>query len=295
MSSPASHPDLDLGDRNVHVSTAKSLLNSQGFHAGTGPLFDRVMQDALVAFQGSHVGPDGKPLNAIGRVGRKTWWALYNPSGPAQRAFLEPVKATPLFPSGTPALRRAVIEFGLRLWRTGVREIPDGSNWGDGVTTILTATGQRSAAAWCAFTASHVHHGGTGQLLLGRHRGRVRDIWDEALKRGCAFEKGSGYVPRPGDLGITLYRNKRGQLNGMGHIWHMVALGPRNGRGRDYNHLGGNEGNRYKLGIRNTMDESLFGWVNPFGDMDTPPCKACEVLPFQPNVAKAAEALAATR
>lgn len=294
MSHPASHPDLDLGDRNAHVEVAKSLLNSQGFFAGTGRVFDQLMQGAVVAFQGSHVGPDGKPLNAIGRVGRKTWWALYHPSGPAQRAFMEPTGA-PLFPEGTAAQRRAVVEFGLQLWRSGVREIPDGSNWGDGVTTLLRATGQHSAAAWCAFTVSHVHHGGTGQRLMGRHWGRVRDVWDEAKRRGWAFEKGSGYVPRPGDLGVTLYRNSRGQLNGMGHIWHAVAIGPARGRGRDYNHLGGNEGNRYKLGLRNTMDEGLFGWVNPFGDMDQKPCRACEVLPFQSNVAKAAEALAATR
>jgi len=295
MSKPASHPDLDIGDRNAHVAVAKSILKSQGFDAGTGELFDERMQGALVAFQGSHVGPDGKPLNAIGRVGRRTWWALYNPSGPAQRGFMEPVPGAQLLPRNIPALRRAVVEAGLKLWRTNVREIPDGSNWGDGVSTLLTAVGQRSPAAWCAFTSSYIHHLGTGELLLGAHRGLVRAIWAEAVRRGCAFEKGSGYVPRPGDLGVTLYRNKRGQLNGMGHMWHMIALGPRSGRGRNYNHLGGNEGNRLKLGIRNTADESLFGWINPFGDHDQPACQSCEVLPFQPNAAKAAEALAATR
>lgn len=295
MSKPASHPDLDRGARNEHVTVAKSILTSQGFDAGTGNLFDEKMLGALVAFQGSHTGPDGKPLNAIGRVGRKTWWALYNPSGPAQRAYMEPVKGQILLPADIPAQRRAVVEAGLGLWKWNVREIPDGANWGDGVTTLLQHVGQMSPAAWCAFCASHIHHLGTGEKLMGRHRGAVREIWAEAVKRGWAFEKDSGYLPRPADLGVTLYRNKRGQLNGLGHIWHVIAIGPRSGRGRAYNHLGGNEGNRLKLGLRNTADEGLFGWINPFGDMDSPPCKCSEVLPFQANAAKAAEALAATR
>jgi hypothetical protein len=295
MSSAASHPDLDLGDRNAHVAVAKSILNSQGFAAGTGELFDERMQGAVVTFQGSHAGPDGKPLNAIGRVGRKTWWALYNPSGAAQRGYMQLVPGVSILPANIAAKRRAVVEAGMGLWRSNVREIPDGSNWGDGVSTLLRRVGQKSPAPWCAFTSSDIHFAGTGELLLGRHRGRVRDIWDEAVRRGWAFEKGSGYLPRPADLGVTLYRNSKGQLNGMGHIWHVIALGPRSGRGRAYNHLGGNEGNRLKLGLRNTADESLFGWVNPFGDHDQPACSACEVLPFAPNLAKAAEALAATR
>jgi hypothetical protein len=176
-----------------------------------------------------------------------------------------------------------------------MREIPDGSNWGNGVSTMLQAVGQMSPAAWCAFVQSRIYEMGTGERLFGQRWGLVRALWNEAKRRGWAFEKGSGYVPRPGDLGVTLYRNARGQLNGMGHLWMMIALGPRAGKGRAYNHLGGNEGNRLKLGLRNTMDDSLFGWINPFGDMASAPCKSCEVLPFQANAAKAAEALAATR
>jgi hypothetical protein len=295
MSKPEAHPDLDRGDRNVHVAVAKSILNSQGFAAGTGELFDEKMLGALVAFQGSHVGPDGKPLQAIGRVGRKTWWALYNPSGAAQRGFMEPVPGVAVLPVGVADKRRAVVEAGLKLWRGGMKEIPDGSNWGNGVSTMLKAVGQMSPAAWCAFVQSRIHELGTGERLLGRHFGLVRAVWNEAKRMGWAFERGSGYVPRPGDLGVTLYRNAAGQLNGTGHVWMLVALGPRAGRGRAYNHLGGNEGNRLKLGLRNTMDESLFGWINPFGDLDSRACQACSVLPFQPNAELAAQAWGATR
>ena len=295
MSNPASHPDLDRGVRNTHVAVAKSILRSQGFDAGTGELFDEKMQGALVAFQGSHVGPDGKPLAAIGRVGRKTWWALYNPSGAAQRGFMEPVPGVAVLPVGVADKRRAVVEAGLELWGSNVREIPDGSNWGDGVGTLLLATGQKSPVPWCCFTVSRVHQLGTGSLLFERQWGLVRALWNEAKRRGCAFERGSGYEPRPADLGVTLYRNAKGQLNGTGHIWHMIALGPKSGRGRAYNHLGGNEGNRFKLGLRNTADESLFGWINPFGDMDSQACKSCEVLPFQPNAEMAAKTWGATR
>ena len=295
MSKPSAHPDLDRGDSNVHVAVAKSILNSQGFAAGTGELFDAKMQGALVAFQGSHVGPDGKPLAAIGRVGRRTWWALYNPSGDAQRGFMEPVAGRVVVPGDVSAVRRAVVEAGLKLWRGGMREIPDGSNWGDGVSTMLKAVGQMSPAAWCAFVQSRIHELGTGERLLGKRWGLVRALWNEAKRLGLAFERDSGYVPRPSDLGVTLYRNARGQLNGMGHVWMMVALGPKRGRGRDYNHLGGNEGNRLKLGLRNTMDEGLFGWINPFGDMAEPMCESCAALPFQANAEKAAQAWGATR
>jgi hypothetical protein len=288
------YPDLDIGDRNPHVAIAKSLLNSQGFAAGSGELFDERMQGALVAFQGSHVGADGKPLKAIGRVGRKTWWALTNSSGPLQRAFMEQTPSVPLVSPGTPAKRKAIVEEGIKLWKSNVREISDGSNWGDGVSTILQKVGQKSPAPWCAFLVSYIYQLGTGELLFGRHWGLVRALWNEAVRRGLAFERGSGYEPRPADLGVTLYRGSNGKLNGTGHVWTVIAVGPKSGRGRAYNHLGGNEGNRLKLGLRNTYDEGLFGWINPFGDMNEPASKL-EVLPFQVNAARAAEALAATR
>jgi hypothetical protein len=285
------HPDLDFKDRGPDVEIAKAMLNSQGFRAGTGPVFDELMRDAVVSFQASHVGSDGKPLKAIGRVGQRTWWALYNPSGPAQRAFMELTPGAKPFVCDPKSDRGRVLSAGLKLWREGVREIPDGSNWGDGVSKVLANAG--GPRFWCCHLIGHVFMLGTGEYLWEKDWGLVMGLWNEAKRRGCAFEKSSGYVPRPCDLGVTLYRNSKGRLTGSGHIWFNVNLGPKSGRGRDYNHLGGNEGNRLKLGIRNTADESLFGWINPFGD--GPGTEVCEVLPFQRNAEKAAAAFAATR
>ena len=287
MSGPASHPDLDLGDSSSHVEVAKAILNSQGFAAGTGNKFDKKLLDAIIVFQGSHVGPDRKPLRQLGRVGRKTWWALYNPEGDAQRAY-----ASGELPDNLPAGdRKAVVEAAYNLWKNNVREIPSGANWGDGVTDVLRHAG--GPRPWCAHFVSHAFKAGTGEYPFGKDHGHVLTLWNEAKKRGRAHEKGSGYVPAPGDAGVTLYRNSSGRLTGSGHIWYMIALGPKSGKGRAYNHIGGNEGNRLKLGIRNTTDDSLYGWIDLFGDGEKP-CR-CNVLPFQEDLSRANESLASTR
>jgi len=286
------YPDLDPGDRGPAVAIAKSILASQGFNAGTGDLFDEKMKDQVVSFQASHKGPDGKPLKGIGRIGQRTWWALQNPSGEAQRSHLKPVPGQNPVSKLLPALRQKVVETALKLWRKGIREIPDGSNWGDGVSEVLENAG--GPRFWCAHFIGHIFLLATGAYLFGKDNGLVMAIVNEARKRGLVREKNSGYIPRPGDLGVTLYRNARGQLKGTGHIWMVIAMGPKRGRGRDYNHLGGNEGNRAHLGIRNTQDESLALWINPWNDDHiTPTC--CDNLPFQANLSKADEAFASTR
>jgi hypothetical protein len=289
------YPDLKLGDKSPFIVTAKALLNSQGFFQPAGDQFDENFQATLVSFQGSHKGPDGKPLNAIGILGQKTWWALQNPTGPAQRSFMELQPGRNEVPKSITATRQAVLEAALKMWRANTREIPAGSNWGDGVSKILAKAG--SARPWCCHTIGHAFVEGTGRYLWGRDWGLVSALWNEAEKRGCAHTKASGYVPRPCDLGVTLYRNAAGRLKGTGHIWFMVALGPKPSRGvgRAYNHLGGNEGDRLHLGLRNTMDESLHGWINPFGDDDIQSPLFLPSLPFQPNLERAKEAFAATR
>lgn len=280
------HPYLELGDRRPEVIIAKSILASQGFWTGDkSNYFDERFRNAVVAFQGSHVGPDGKPLQAPGAIGPKTWWALYNPSGEAQRSHLVQVHSLETTLPNT--ARADYITRLVQLWKTGVQEIPDGSNWGDGVSTVLRNAG--GPRPWCMHLVCHAHKLATGHYPFGADHGLVSAFWREAKARGLAHEKGSGYKPRPGDCGVTLYRSKSGKLNGTGHIWTAIAFEAGTSR---YNHIGGNEGNRLKLGIRTTRDESLFGWIDLFNDGAEP---MRQLLPFQKDASKAAQDFGKTR
>lgn len=284
---------FDVGDRSPHIAVAKSILRSQGYDIQRLPT-DRKDEDftasfaaELAAFQGSHTGKDGKPLAAIGRLGPKTWWALHNPSGAPQRAFMTQIKDV----TNTTPERETFVQTLIGHWRENVFERPDGSNWGDGVTKILTHAG--GPRAWCMHSISYDWKKAFGEYPLGKDHGHVLTFVNACKAKG--FTRGKDYMPEPGDLGFTLYTGPRGHLTGSGHIWAVVAIEkPRRGVMR-YNHVGGNEGNRLKLGLRTTADESLSGWINLFGDAHLPTDPMDYGLAFSPDAQKAQNALASTR
>ena len=120
---------LKFGDKGPEVKRLQRILKKHGYFTGepTGN-FLKLTKDAVIRYQMTHLGPDGKFLQVDGIVGRNTWWALNNPSGSKQKSNIPP-----LIPRRITSTRLKVLTIAAAEHQRGVREIPDGSNWGDGV------------------------------------------------------------------------------------------------------------------------------------------------------------------
>jgi hypothetical protein len=265
---PALARDLKRGDSGDDVKGVQTILQKEGFFKGT-PLgnFGPVTETAVKHFQGTHIGEDGKFLKVDGEVGPKTWWALYNPHGDAQRNFI-PTDEKVVIPDAGPRGKFLAALYALQA--TGVREIPDGSNYGDGVTAICNACGFSYGIYWCLATQSHVWRLAFGTPPLGAMHVHCSTFWNEAKKLGKAHPK-KGYTPIPGDIAIYNYNgglNSSGRLEGSGHAAGVVRVST---SGSQFNAIEGNVGNRLKHSIRNVSDGVLVGFVNLFGDDANPP------------------------
>jgi peptidoglycan hydrolase-like protein with peptidoglycan-binding domain len=243
------------------VIRLKQLLKEQGFwdRPTDNSYYGEVTQPALRQFQLSHVDQDGKYLLADGVVGPKTWWALANPSGPEQRNFISgPEGITIANPSrdtefnaryGKFSLQRqAFIRLLFYEHSKGVREIPDGSNKGGEVNKYLQSYGP---SPWCALFQSWAYTQVTGNLPLGSVQAHVQTWYNLAKRQKMITDS-----PVPGDLAVWFFDK------GAGHVSAVVA-----DSGRHFNTIGGNEGNRVKLGLRDRKREpSLKGFIRLFDD-----------------------------
>lgn len=251
-----------LASRRNHVNPPaavnywRQILRSQGYSTvnATGP-FDKSVIEATRHFQMTRVDKNGAPLTVDGEVGDKTWWAGLNPSGSAQRNWLEPDGV----PSGLSAARARIVRSALKDHAAGVREVPDGSNYGGGVTRYLEGIGP---AFWCGYAVSTWCKDGTGEWPLGHRTGLVADLWNRARREGRAYTR--DLCPVPGDAFILLYRNSNGTLTGLGHTGIVAAVGHDMNL---WNAVEGNAGNRVKLSVRDTANTSvLVGFVDMVGD-----------------------------
>ena len=249
-------PLLKYGDTGEHVKALQSILRSQGFFDGAiGGNFLRKTKAAVVYWQQTHVGENGKPLSVDGIVGPATWWSLENPSGSAQRNNIHSK-----VPSGLDETRNVILETALK--EHGNKEIPDGSNRGDGVDKYIEGFGP---APWCCLFYSWVLKQATGEYPLGRRHAHVLTFWRAAKAVGKAFYK-SKYTPVPGDAFIMLYKNKSGALTGSGHIGFVLRVSD---DGKRFNTIEGNAGNRVKVGLRSVSESSIIGFVNLHGSNST--------------------------
>lgn len=274
---------LRFGMSGDDVKAAQELLQAQGFFDGTPQgNYRELTRASVIYFQGTHLGEDGLFLKPDGVLGPATWWALHNPSGEAQRSFIEAPDDSKL--ESEPRLK--VLQYFRDIYREGIREIPDGSNYGDGVTAIVNACGYDRGIAWCMAIQSAAEKVVYGEAPLGAMHVSCARFWNEATKWGRAFPK-EAYRPIPGDIGIFIYgTRKKGpnggiQLSGPGHA---VRVDQVSADGRSFNTFGGNEGNRLKYALRRTKEESLVGFVNLFEDEDNRP-------QFKPGVTHAPEVI----
>jgi hypothetical protein len=252
---------LRRGDKGEDVKLVQTILQQEGFFKGT-PLgnFLGVTEAAVKHFQGTHIGENGEFLAADGVVGPLTWWALHNPHGDAQRSFIP----TPE-PVATVSPRLRYVQYLYEMHGRGIREIPDGANYGDGVTPVVNACGFSYGIYWCLAAQAYAWRQVFGEPPLGAMHVHCSTFWNEALKRGQAHPK-KNYVPLPGDIAIYNYAGglKAGnRLTGPGHAAGVARVSE---DGRRFNALEGNVGNRFKHSIRNVSESSLVGFVNLFGD-----------------------------
>lgn len=244
---------LRYGDTGESVKDLQRILKSQGYFDGAiGGNFLQLTKAAVVHFQQTHQGENGGFLSPDGIVGPKTWWALKNPSGVAQRSFL----GQGYLPHGISGARKTVLEFAYKAYAQNIREIPDGSNKGDGVDQIIQGFGP---APWCCLFVSWVWKEALGYYPLGKQHAHCATFWKEAEKH--RFVKGSR-EPIPGDLFIMIYNGQ----SGPGHTGIVTNVEP---GGQRFNTLEGNTGNRLKHGQRSINQGTLVGFINLFGTHPT--------------------------
>ncbi len=267
---PPLERDLVYGVSGEDVKYVQTILQKEGFFKGT-PLgnFKKLTKTAVIAFQIAHIDENGKPLKGDGKVGELTWWALHNPHGDAQRNFI-PVDEGVKIVEVDAGPRSKLLKQAYAMYAKGIREIPDGSNYGDGVTPIVNSCGFSYGIFWCLAAVSYAWKESFDEKPLGAMHVGCSTFWNEAVKQGKAHPK-KGYVPVPGDIAIYNYGSgllSNGRLSGAGHAAIVARVSV---DGKQFNALEGNIGNRYKHSIRNVSENTLVGYVNLFGDEANPP------------------------
>lgn len=254
--------------RGDDVKYVQTILQQQGFFQGT-PLgnFLSLTLEAVKYFQGTHIGEDKTQLKVDGEVGPKTWWALHNPMGVKQRNKIA-VPNLRNYSSIDP--RHRFIWRAFNMYQSNIREIPNGSNYGDGVTKILNECGFKYGVPWCMGLVSVCFYREFYVAPLGAMHVSCSTFWNEAVKQGKAILKGLT-EPCPGDIGIYNYKGgirSGGTLSGAGHA---VIITARNRNKKLFNAVEGNAGNRCKHSLRKTNDDTLVGYVRLFRDVINPP------------------------
>jgi hypothetical protein len=242
---------LQEGSRGPEVAEMQGILLAHGFGVGrmvvNGVLDDPTM-DALLYFQQTHLNSEGRFLEPDGKVlvgGTETWWALYNASGDAQRNYFDP-----FIPEGVSGMARAILEVALAEHAKGVREEPDGSNWGPEISKY----GGQPGWPWCCLFTSWCEMIAYGAYPLGAKYALCAAAWKRAKEMGRTFTAVRGQL-RPGQQFMIL----RG--DGTGHTGFIAAVSADE---TVVNTVEGNCGNRVKVGQRPV---SQFAGVIDFFDL----------------------------
>lgn len=252
---------LRYEDKGDEVKRLQRILKTQGFFKGEilGNFLKRT-EEAVILFQQSHLGPKGMPLAVDGVVGGDTWWALEHPSGPPQ------ISAIPgKIPAGLTQRRTKQLEIALAEHAKGVREEPDGSNWGPEIEKF----GGIKGAPWCCYFWSWCNRQCFDGYSLGAKIGHCKTAWEKAGSLGMVHKKGE-YLPIPGDAFVMLYRNEKGDLTGTGHIGFVLRVEVEGSKAVAINTVEGNAGNRVKVGRRELAGKDIVGFINNFPGDEQP-------------------------
>lgn len=254
----ATRPLLVLGSKDPSVAELIAILRAQGHwpSAETPAVFTAEVERQVHDFQMTHLGPNGRPLDSDGAVGDDTWWALANPSGPAQQSGIRTG-----VPKGLQPKRTKILEVALAEHAKGVKEQPDGSNRGPDVDRYLPDF-QRTAQgpAWCCYFYSWVVNEALGKFPLGKREGSctgARELAGSTKLWIPKFQAAEKRRPFPGDAFLM---DKGG---GHGHIGYVLRVST---DGAQINTVEGNCGNRVKLGLRDVGDPQIAGFIDNVPD-----------------------------
>ena len=259
---------LKRGDHGPEVVKLQQILAEEGFLTGAcDGVFGKLTHEAVSYFQDTHVGPDGGHLADDGVVGPKTWWALENATAPVQRS-----QAPGKIPAGLSPQRQKLLEVALA--EEGVREDPNGSNRGPRIDEFISWEGHAAGEKgppWCCFFWSWAVKQALGTYPFGRRLARCYDAAAKAMELGQWRDKGSSYIPLPGDAFVCLPRDEGGKLvDGAGHIGLVLRVEVRDGQAVRFNTVEGNCGNAVKVGVREVAHGRLAGFINLFPPEEQP-------------------------
>lgn len=196
------YPILKEGDSGPEVRHLKALLAAKGMHRSSDdPHFYKATGDAVRLFQTAHVGVDGRPLiesQQPGVVTEATWMALEGRI--PQRIGLRPMLNIARMNSP----RRELLAACQAFHQQGVKEVPKGSNWGDGVRELLEWHGS-GPVPWCNAAVNYaLHKAGLPAPCWGKSM-RVCATWNKARAAGQAIRRSEVYMVCPGDLFVMLH------------------------------------------------------------------------------------------
>lgn len=252
---PDLRPDQAAKADPIAVRYLQQALISQGYTVKPTGKYDNATIGAVMDFQATHLDSKGTHLLVDGWVGKSTWWAIQNPSGAAQISNIDS-----MIRKGLSVDRKAILRTAFSDHARGVKEVPDGANYGDGVTRYLEDIGP---AFWCCAAVSTWHKDAKDAWPFGTRFVSVAALWKKAGELGRAVPISTRPVPCPGDAFVFLYRNSRGALTGLGHIGLVAATAA---NGVMFNTVEGNVGNRVKVSLRDIDNPVLVGFVDFFGD-----------------------------
>jgi hypothetical protein len=194
-------------------------------------IFDAATKANVEIFQLQHIDRSGRPLGADGVVGEKTWWALLNPSGEAQKNHLSPPAS-----AGLTQARAALMDVCIAEHQKPVFEIPDGSNRSESIDAYWPAS-EFLGLPWCCAFVSWALKQATGKFPIGdTHHIGVQRMWLAAKNSGMKTDS-----PKPGDIFIQI------MSGGKGHTGFVLGVSE---NGQTIYTCEGNAGNRLKLGQR---------------------------------------------
>ncbi|MBW1939969.1 MAG: CHAP domain-containing protein [Deltaproteobacteria bacterium] len=218
------------------------LLSSHGYFKDRTPpngIFEDVTHENVVLFQLQHIDEQGIPLEPDGIVGKKTWWALENPSGDAQRNHFQPI-----IPDGLTTKRRQLLEMIYEEHAKPVFEVPDGSNRSLDIDGYWGQTGVIGQPWCCAFVSWVLNEVLGIYPIEGKHHLGVQNMWRAARRAEMDTSD-----PKPGDVFIQI------KSGGKGHTGFVVGVST---NAKSIYTGEANCGNRLKIGQRKRSSINHF-------------------------------------
>jgi len=224
-------PYLRLGANGDVVTYLQEILAQQGFYRyDVDGFFGDRTHRCVKDFQATHLGFDKKALEVDGIVGPNTWFSLRNPSGHLQDEFQN--KATyesstdvsgllSLIPCAQNTIPWRILStaFG----EFGVHEVPDGSNWGDGVEKY----GGQPGWAWCCLYGWWVLKQVLGKNAFGTRHASCYNAMKAAISAGywtpIDAKKNFNYAV-PGDAFIMQYGGGKGHFGFIAQIDYTGSI-----------------------------------------------------------------------